>query len=189
MGLDAAMLKCRYTRARIPAFINQELPVITRRYVVRHLDECPRCRKDYEQQRTLQQQLQRELPLLGQPEKTSLNRIRSKVLAELMPQPAAPVRVPQRPLYMYGMVVTALAVLLLLPLSAAGSAVRAAVPEHPSPRRGLDISTPSVAAAVTKPTRIAAAYVVQTEPGNTDTPEILDNTPATPEPVVMNTES
>jgi anti-sigma factor RsiW len=182
------MLKCRYTRARIPALINQELPVNARRYVARNLDECPRCRADYEQQKRLQQQLQRDMPLLGQPDKMQLNRIRSKVLADLAPQPPEPVRVARRPLYMYGLVMVVLVALTLLPLAAAGSAVKAAVPHQPSPRHGANNSTPSVAAAILEPTRVAAAFAVQTAPGETDTPAVLDNTPATPEPVTISTE-
>lgn len=177
------MFKCRYTRARIPALINHELAVNTRRYVARHLDECPHCRAEYEAQQALRQELLRQMPLLGQPGKPALNRIWTNIQAELtsQPHPPATAGAVRPPIFMYSLGVVVLALLVVLPLMAAGVAGKAALPTHPAPVVLLNVSTPT-RAAVTLPVPTLIAYVVQTAPGQTDTPEILDNTPATPEP-------
>lgn len=170
------MLQCHYTRARIPAFINQELPLQTRRYVGRHLDRCPACRAKYEQQKTVKQELVRALPRFGQPDNLALERIWNHIQAELKPEPP-PKRAPiSFKSYSMGGLVAGLLLILLLPL--AGSAGSMAVPNHPSPQTLALTETPTNRVADAAPTRIA--IMAQTAPSKTDAPNILDNTPATP---------
>ncbi len=174
------MLQCHYTRARIPALINQELPIQTRRYVARHLDHCSACRAEFERQKTVKQELMRELPHFGKPDESALERIWAQVQSDL--RPAAPRHNTRLPLksYSFGGIIAGLLLVLLLPI--AGNAGTMSVPHHPSPQIIVLTETPTNRVAVAVPTLIA--LVAQTAPGETDTPTILDNTPATPSAAV-----
>lgn len=170
------MLQCHYTRARIPALINQELPQHTRRYVARHLDQCAACRAEFERQKAIKQELIRELPRFGKPNASALDRIWLQVQADLSPvPPSKPTRLPMKS-YSFGGILAGLLLVLLLPIAGSGNTMH--VPNHPAPQTIILTTTPTNRAAVTEPTVIA--LVVQTAPVKTDLPTILDNTPATP---------
>jgi hypothetical protein len=69
---------------------------------------------------------------------------------------------------------------LLLPIAGSGNTPH--VPKHPAPQLIVLTETATNRAVIAEPTLIA--LVVQTAPGETDTPAILDNTPATPSAAV-----
>jgi len=80
--------KCRYTRARLNAFINRDLDVAARRLVGQHLDVCAACQAQYERQRQSAQELTRELPRLGAPNKPQLNLIWAQIQQQIEQPPA-----------------------------------------------------------------------------------------------------
>ena len=177
------MLKCRYTRARIPAFINQELPVNARRYVARHLDECPVCRAQYETQKTLRHTLMAEVPRLGQPANGALDMMWSRIATELQtPTLPAPTRTSALRSAAYGFAATLAGLAMMMPLAAhltpmdpLPRAVRPAPVTHVS----TDITSEALLTASAQATQVA--FVVDYEPSIDayNTPELAD--PATPE--------
>lgn len=176
------MLKCRYARARIPAFINQELPINARRYVARHLDECPACRAQFEAQKTLRQTLMAEVPRLGQPTSSALENVWSRIAADLQ-APAAPLptRTPFRTAA-YGFAAALFGLGMMLPL-AAHFAPADAHPRQPRPAPVVRTDTESTSEAVFTASAQATqiAFVLNYKPSveEYNTPEIVE--PATPE--------
>jgi len=80
--------KCRYTRARLNAFINRDLDVTARRLVGQHLDVCDDCQAHYQRLRRSAQELERRLPQLGAPNKPQLNLIWAQIQQEIeQPRP------------------------------------------------------------------------------------------------------
>ncbi|MCU0514050.1 MAG: anti-sigma factor [Anaerolineae bacterium] len=174
------IIACHYTRARLPAFLHQELPLATRRYVARHIERCPHCRSLYEAHRQTHHDLLRDLPHMGQPAKTDLARLWSRIQPELARPPVRQPAPPRPALLVYGVTAALLLMMILLPLSGSGGTVRAAVPQHPAPQTIIAPATPTRAAAGPDAPRIALAS--QTAPGARAAAADLDNTPATPEP-------
>jgi hypothetical protein len=177
------MLKCRYTRARIPAFINQELPINARRYVARHLDECPTCRAQHEHQKTLRHTLMAEVPRLGQPTAGTLENVWSRIAADLN-APAAPA--PHLPVLRtvgYGFAAAMVGLALLLPLGSHFAPVQ----DSPRPVRSLpivrtdttDSTTQAVQTASAQATQIAFVLDYELSIEEYNTPELAE--PATPE--------
>lgn len=82
--------KCRYTRARLNAFINRDLDIAARRLVGQHLDECPRCQAEYQRLRHSAHELECRLPQIGTPNKPQLNLIWAQIQREIeQPRPQA----------------------------------------------------------------------------------------------------
>ena len=174
------MLKCRYVRARIPAFINQELPINARRYVARHLDECPACRAQFEAQKTLRQTLMAEVPRLGQPASGAWANVWSRIAADLQ-TPALPAPAPTRfRTVAYGFAAALFALGMMLPL-AAHFAPADALPPRPAPVVQTDTDTTSEAmlTASAESTQIAFVLNYKSSIEAYNTPEIVE--PATPE--------
>jgi hypothetical protein len=178
------MLKCRYARARIPAFINQELPINARRYVARHLDECPACRAQFEAQKTLRQILMAEVPRLGQPTSGALENVWSRIAADLQ-APAAPLptRTPFRTAA-YGFAAALFGLGMMLPLAAHFAPVDAQPRQpRPAPIVHTDTDTDSTSEALLTASAQATqiAFVLNYKPSIEayNTPELAE--PATPE--------
>jgi predicted anti-sigma-YlaC factor YlaD len=76
-------LRCRYTKARLSAYLKQELSVNHRRYVARHLESCPECQQRYQTMKQLSTELDRELPRFGAPTQQQLNAMWGNIQAEL----------------------------------------------------------------------------------------------------------
>jgi anti-sigma factor RsiW len=175
------MLKCRYARARIPAFINQELPVNARRYVARHLDECPACRAQFESQKTLRHTLMAEVPRLGKPTSGTLENVWSRIAADLQAPPPAPTRTPFCTAA-YGFAAALFGLGMLLPLAAYFGPTDA-LPRQPRPvpiaQTDTDITSEAMLTASAQATQIA--FVLNYKPSIEayNTPEIVE--PATPE--------
>jgi|GEM_PF-645221 len=176
------MLKCRYARARIPAFINQELPINARRYVARHLDECPACRAQFEAQKTLRQTLMAEVPRLGQPASGALANVWSRIAADLQ-TPTLPAPSPTRfRTAAYGFTTALFALGMMLPL-AAHFAPADALPRQPRPapvvRTDTDTTSEAMLTASAQATQIAFVLNYKSSIEAYNTPEIVE--PATPE--------
>ncbi|MCS6835174.1 MAG: zf-HC2 domain-containing protein [Anaerolineae bacterium] len=75
--------KCRYTRARLNAFINRDLDLAARRLVGQHLDACDDCQVHYQRLRRSTHELERRLPQLGAPNKPRLNLIWTQIQQEI----------------------------------------------------------------------------------------------------------
>lgn len=112
-------LKCRYTRAKLPAFVNRELPARTRTHVAQHIDECEDCYRAYVHQRHLAREVMQGLPTFGTPTEPALDRMWTNIEQE-MARPAAASWPPRRLSLGYGLAVLALALLLMLPATMNG---------------------------------------------------------------------
>lgn len=176
------MLKCRYARARIPAFINQELPINARRYVARHLDECPACRAQFEAQKTLRQTLMAEVPRLGQPASGALENVWSRIAADLQaPAASHPLRTPFRTA-VYGFSAALVGLTMMLPMAAHFAPVDA-LPRQPRPapvvRTDTDSTSEAMLTASAQATQIAFVLNYKSSVAEYNTPELAE--PATPE--------
>lgn len=176
------MLKCRYTRARIPAFINQELPINARRYVARHLDECAACRAQFEAQKSLRYTLMAEMPRLGQPATTTLENVWARVSADLKaPAEPKPSFLPTLRTAAYGFVAALMGLAMLMPLASHLAPAEALQirPARPVPAVKTDTTSEAALTAAAHATQIA--FVLDYEPAADvyNTPELAQ--PATPE--------
>lgn len=170
------MLKCRYTQARIPALINQELTVHTRRYLMRHMATCPHCRAEYEAQKQVREQLLRDMPQVGQPTTAALRRVWNAIEQDVVPRP----RVLWRWSWLYSGAALLL-VLVALPFVVVSSYQATPAPLYAITRIEEQIThTPTRVSAEAVPTLVAQAF--STQPKGTELAEILHNTPATPDP-------
>lgn len=179
-------LRCQYVQSRIAAFVNNECTERERRIVGQHLDHCPTCEAAYQHQRSLQREMQRDLPRMGSANAAQLGAIWQRVeqdLATPVPQPAAtPMRLPSSSWH-YGLVAAMAFVLLTMAWFADSNSVYAALPSQPAPRDVVEqrIVTPakddSVAIA------FATEFVAVGQQTSVADEGILHNTPRqTPEP-------
>ena len=174
-------LTCRYIQSRIPAFVDGELSVETRRFIGRHLDQCQDCKTRYMQQRDAIRHIEREMPTFVRPEQTMLNDVWSRIendLQTVTPSPEALAQpVAMRPKMRYGFAAAVFLLALMLPpvllSSADGQTI---VPSQPAP---ILTETPArTATSIGRPTSIA--QVIQTEAVDRyETPALLGNTPVT----------
>ena len=146
------VFKYRYCKARMVAFINNELPLAARRRVARYIDECPKCYNEYTRQRALQHKLTDTLPTFGQPQGDQLDRIWMAVQGELntppRPRPAFQMR--------YGLVTMALVMGLMLPLLMGNSNITQAAVTPPTP------TEQTISAATTEAPQVAQAATLDT---------------------------
>lgn len=145
------MLTCRYTRARLTAFINQELPASTRRYVARHLDHCPACRAHYKAQKGVRQTLMIEVPRLGQPAPQTLATLWTQITADLQqPAPTVTVTATRRPM-LYGIAAGAASLMLLASMALHWHAPYTALSlSQPAPLSQADETSPALLTAATQ---------------------------------------
>ena len=175
------MLKCRYTRSRMTAFINQELPINARRYVARHLDECAACRAQFEAQKTLRQTLMAEVPRLGQPSVGALQNVWARIADDLQAPAPAPVRTPFRTAAC-GFAAALFGLGMMLPLAAQFAPVDAQPrPLRPAPVVETNTDTTSEAMLTASAQATQIAFVLNYKPSIEayNTPELVE--PATPE--------
>lgn len=76
-------LRYRYTKARMTAYINSELPTKTRRFIARQIDSDPRCYDVYLQHRQTKQELERDLLIFGKADAPQLQNIWTNIQSEL----------------------------------------------------------------------------------------------------------
>lgn len=173
-------LRQRYAKMRMPAFLRGDLPLRARRYVARQVDADPLSYADYTQERQLADELARRLPTHGRPNQATLNRVWSRIQADLAHQPAADaraasVRLPRFRLR-YSLVMLVMVVALLLPLMLDNHMVSAAVPSPAAPEQAHLTPTAHRATVAAQPTIVA--LVELTEPGRDRWHKLPANTPA-----------
>jgi len=134
------MFKYHYCKSRLVAFLNGELPPHARRRVARYIDECPDCYEEYMRQRELQYQLKADMPYLGQPGVGQLDRLWSRIQADMQPPRTRPIRFRMR----YGLATMALVLVLMLPMVFDNSHVSQAAITQPAPPRAgaVEATTP-----------------------------------------------
>ena len=121
---------CRYCQSHLNAYIEGELPLKARRRVARHLDECPTCYHVWLKHRDLSENLERFVPMAGQPGAPQLQRIWESIEATMQPSSLS------RPRHLrmrYGFAMLMMALGLLLPLTLGNRNVPFSVPSQPAP--------------------------------------------------------
>jgi len=174
------LLRVRYARARMSAYVNGELPPNTRRFVARIIDEDQGCYEAYLAQRRVQDELQRTLPLVGSPRSGQLDSLWQQISAEMAaPEAQTPaVRGELQPSYSlgYGLAAGFLLLLLALPYAVNVGAVSASAVPHPQPAQIVTEEAPiSEPGAAVTPTGIALRTDAQ---GTQLARNELHNTPA-----------
>lgn len=130
-------LQKRYAKARMAAYIDGELKPSSRRFVARLIDQHPDLRAAYQQRREIRQQLERDLPVIGQVDSQQISAMWANIQAQMADDT---LQVPPRTQHMphfslsYGVVMALVAMAMLLPLAFDASTANAAVPaELPAP--------------------------------------------------------
>jgi anti-sigma factor RsiW len=163
-----AYFKIRYAKARMVAYVHGELPSAARRRIARYIEQYPACYAEYVKQRSAMRELEWKLPLIGQAERPTLDRMWSAIQAGLETSTDAhtgalpPVRGRTarrftRPGFQlrYGVAGLAMACAIVLPMTFTGNrAAFAAI-------RSLSLSQPAPQTATSQPPRdatIAAGF-------------------------------
>jgi anti-sigma factor RsiW len=109
-------LKYRYVKMRMTAYLSGELPPRSRRRMARYIDESPRCYEEYRRQRQVADEMKIRLPSFGQPTTRQIEGLWTRIHAELS---APRARSSRRPgvWASYGLVLAALTIMLVLPLT------------------------------------------------------------------------
>lgn len=144
------LLRIRYSKSRMVAYVNGELPPAARRRIARYIEQYPACYAEYIKQRNAARELQWKLPLVGHAEKPALDRMWSAINAEL--QQAAPQRRSLGGAKMqfqlrYGVLGLAMAFAIVLPMTFSGSRTAFA----------LSLSQPAPQTATIQPSNTRAA--------------------------------
>lgn len=169
-------LRYRYVKARMTAYLDGELPVKTRRFIARQIDENLLCYEEYIRARQTKQTLERELPTLGRAGNKQLDNIWANIQSELQAPETRPV-VAHRPRFTwgYGLATIVLAMILLAPFALDVSRVHVTVPQHPLPDFAVTQTSPARNAA-THATSVAFAQDTRVQ-STDDLSAQLQNTP------------
>ena len=139
--------KYRYCKVHMAQYLSGDLAEVTRRRVARFIDECPECYQEYIHQRTLSEQLQRNLPALGCPDVNRLDYVWSSLQRELAPAGGPPLGQNFKPggdsTIGYGLVMFALTVALMIPMAVNFRASFASVDLPPRPQGVEIVKTPA----------------------------------------------
>jgi anti-sigma factor RsiW len=76
-------LRTLYCKSRMVAYVNGELPPAARRRIARYIERYPTCYAEYVKQKDAARELNFRLPLVGQPDKPTMDRIWMAVSAEM----------------------------------------------------------------------------------------------------------
>jgi hypothetical protein len=76
-------LRTLYCKSRMVAYVNGELPPAARRRIAHYIERYPTCYAEYIRQKDAARELNFRLPLIGQPDKPTLDRIWAAVSAEM----------------------------------------------------------------------------------------------------------
>jgi len=168
-------LKYRYTKARMVAYLNGDLPSHVRQRMARYIDGDKRCYAEYVRQKQAAQEIERDLPRFGTPDAARLNAIWTQIETELTASPASQPRViRKRYVFGYGM---AMAVMLLILIAPAWVNTRldagTMLPSQPAPH--IVRNETAVPARNATPTH--QSVVLLTEPVHKQPNLYLQNTP------------
>ena len=111
-------LQYRYVKARMTAYLDGELPVKTRRFIARQIDENPLCYQEYIRTKQTRQELERTLPVFGKASTGQLDNLWANIQEELN-QPETKTLLQRRPGYSlsYGVAMLVLAIIMLAPFA------------------------------------------------------------------------
>lgn len=90
--MNLLYLRTLYCKSRMVAYVNGELPPAARRRIARYIERYPTCYAEYIRQREAARELHFRLPLVGQPERATLDRIWNAVQVELEGSSAPQIR-------------------------------------------------------------------------------------------------
>lgn len=139
--------KYRYCKVHMAQYLSGDLSDVTRRRIARFIDECQDCYEEYIHQRTLTDQLKRNLPNLGRPDVNRLDCVWSSLQRELAPAGGPPLGQNFKPggnsTMGYGLVMFALTVALMLPMTVNFHASFASVDLPPRPQGVEIVKTPA----------------------------------------------
>ncbi len=187
-------LRRRYAKARLAAYINGELSPSTRRFVAEQIESSPDVYQAYLAHRGIKRELERELPVFGQPEPDTLDALWASIESrmqqpELLSESAGTHQRPAGLSLRYGLALMCCVLMFLLPLTLDTGAVQAASmiqtpqPLHPAPQNIALVATPVLTEPL--PVTIADEAASVTDPLHTVNPvQSADITPAilTPTP-------
>jgi anti-sigma factor RsiW len=167
-------LKYRYVKARLAAYLDGELPVKTRRFIARQIDENPLAYREYIRAKQSKQVLEDALPSFGKAEAGQLNAVWANIQSELQKDE----RPKQRRALLshfsfgYGFALALFALLLLAPFAFDAHRVSASsVPEQPAPE--LQTTSP----AITEAQATAVAFIGDAQGTDDLRSNNLQNTP------------
>ena len=167
--------KQRYCKVHMAQYLSGDLSDVTRRRVARFIDECQDCYDEYIRQRSVSDQLQRNLPILGRPDNQRLNNIWLSLQTDLLPASGPGFvrndKIQASPAMGYGLVLIVLAATLLLTLTIGLHSSLYAFDLPPRP--------PLVRMAMTPEADIQARRVIlfATQSGVESSQPLLQNTP------------
>lgn len=76
-------LRYRYAKIKMAAYINDELPPNTRRFIGRLINDDERVYNEYIRQRQTQRELERQLPIFGRPDAEQLDSMWANIQTQL----------------------------------------------------------------------------------------------------------
>jgi anti-sigma factor RsiW len=76
-------LRYRYAKIKMAAYINGELPIHTRRFIGRLINDDERVYREYIRQRQTQRDLERQLPTFGRPDAEQLDSMWANIQTQL----------------------------------------------------------------------------------------------------------
>ncbi len=122
------MMTCKTCQQDLVAYIQRELEPARRTQIAQHLDACDSCYRLYREHLGLSDELRRTVPLIGRGYKPAFESLRSSYA-----------RRPQ--LYPYGLVMLALAVMLIIPLAIGRPGLTlAAAATQPTPHMSVPVT-------------------------------------------------
>ena len=140
--------KYRYCKVHMARYVAGDLSDAVRRRVARYIDECEDCYREYLGHREFSLKLERNLPTLGRPNPEKLDQVWLSLQAELR----APARhrawlrdfgTSATAPFNYGLVIVAISIALLLPLTIGYQASLISVELPPAPLAAPIVRTPS----------------------------------------------
>lgn len=170
-------LQFRYVKARLNAYLDGDLPLKTRRFIARQIDENPLAYREYIRLKQTRQELERSLPVFGKADSGQLDALWANIQQELsQPEPIAQRTL--RPVHYslsYGVAMLLFVIIILTPFAIdAGRTGLSPVPQ-PFPESTADLTLASTPDANSR----AIALAITTQEQVTGLPEIpLQNTPA-----------
>jgi anti-sigma factor RsiW len=162
-------IKYRFVKARIPAYINRELPAYLRRYVARQIDTDVRCRREYQQQRALSQEIEHKLAFLPHPSRQQKQYLWHNI-EQAINAPQSSSSKKMMPILGYSVAVVMLVLLMLSPLNSYLADGVVAVPSQPAPVVLVQTATPTVQNEVTMLIATRTSYTVPKRVSLANTP-------------------
>ena len=142
--------KYRYCKVHMAQYLSGDLSDAARRRIARFIDECQDCYAEYIRQLAFANTLEQELAALGRPDSQKLDAIWASLQTELNQSARAPASIgadkPRASSSLgYGLVMLAISIALLIPMTA-GYRASAALDLPPRPQRAAIARTPAPAA-------------------------------------------